>query len=75
MSAYEEHIETLWNDYLDLCEQYEHKLPVHEFGFAIIRFASKMLFDMAPNDQVAFDTINVAMQEGCKWSREDKEND
>ena len=63
----------LFNDYLDLCEKYQEALPVYEFGFAMIQFASKMLMDTAPRHQVALDTIKAATEEGIKWHVEQKQ--
>lgn len=64
-------IEKLWIDYLDLCESYAEEMPLHEFGFAMIRNVSKMLFDTAPNEMVARETIRVAVEEGHKWANSD----
>lgn len=61
----------LLNDYLDLCESYQNELPVHEFGFSIIRMASKMLFDCAPNNRVALDTIHAGISKGLGWHMEE----
>jgi hypothetical protein len=67
MGHYEEITDKLFNDYLDLCESYQQELNVPEFGFAMIRIVSKMLFDSAPSDKVALDTIQAGVIEGLKW--------
>jgi hypothetical protein len=67
MDNYKEITDKLFNDYLDLCESYNDQLPISEFGFAMIRIVSKMLFDAAPNSKVALDTIQLGVIEGLKW--------
>lgn len=74
MSHHKE-LHDLWDDYLNLCEKYEDKLPINEFGFAIIRFTSKMLFDTTPSVGAAYRTILAGMEEGNKWSMEQEAND
>jgi hypothetical protein len=64
----------LWQDYLDLCESYQNDLPVHEFGYAMIRNVTRMLFDCAPSEMVARETIRVAIEEGLRMSNEDSCN-
>lgn len=68
-----ESFKKLLHDYLDLCESYSNELPVHEFGFGMIRIVSKMLFDCAPSEEVARKTIEVGIEEGFKWHEEEKE--
>lgn len=63
--------EELFEDYLALCEKYRDLMPVYEFGFAMIQFASKMLMDCAPRHKVALETIRVATEEGIKWHVEE----
>ena len=63
--------EELYEDYLALCEKYRDEMPVYEFGFAMIQFASKMLMDCAPRHKVALETIKVATEEGIKWHVEE----
>ena len=63
--------EELFEDYLALCEKYKDLMPVYEFGFAMIQFASKMLMDCAPRHGVALETIRVATEEGIKWHVEE----
>jgi len=65
----EEKLEKLWIDYLDLCESHQSDLPVHEFGFAMIRHVAHTLFDCAPNELVARETIRVGIEEGYKDSK------
>lgn len=46
-------------------------MPIYEFGFGMIQFASKMLMDCAPRHKVALETIRVATEEGIKWHVEE----
>lgn len=62
----------LFHDYLELCESYQEEMPAPEFGFGMIRIVSKMLFDIAPSEMVARETIRVGMEEGLKWSLEER---
>jgi hypothetical protein len=59
----------LEHDYLDLCDSYNDELPIHEFGFGMIRLVSMMLFDCAPSERVARETIQWGIEEGLKISR------
>lgn len=52
----------LWNDYLELCESYQDEVDAQTFGFLIIQFASKMLYDTAPSYELAKKTIDLAIQ-------------
>lgn len=67
----EDSLHKLFHDYLDLCESYSTELPVEEFGFAITKFVSKMIFDCAPSEMVARETLRVGIEEGYKWSKEE----
>ena len=68
----EQSIDKLWHDYLDLCDSYRDEMPVYEFGFAMIRFVSQMLFDCAPSEEVARKTIMAGIDEGLKDSKKEK---
>lgn len=70
----EEAREELFEDYLALAEKYKDLMPVYEFGFGMIQFASKMLMDCAPRHKVALETIRVATEEGIKWHVEELNN-
>ena len=71
---YQDIAHKLYHDYLDLCESYQDQLPVHEFGFAIIRLVSQMLFDCAPSEMVARETIRVGIEDGFRMHLEEKED-
>lgn len=68
-----DYFDKLWNDYLELSDNYKDDLTVDQFGAAIIMFASRMLYDCAPNSETAFDLIRKAVIEGHNWSVEEKE--
>lgn len=64
MSRYNEIAEKLHLDYLDLWESYQNDLCVQEFGFRMIVEVTKMIFDCAPNEMVARETIRISVEEG-----------
>lgn len=61
-------LDILWNDYLNLAEKHSDKLNIPEFGYYLIQFASRMLFDSAPTQQAAKELISDAVQSGQAWS-------
>jgi len=71
----EEAHKELYGAYLQLCKQFEEKMPVWEFGFGLIRLASKMLLDSAPSHDTAFNTISRAVHEAEKWYKEESKSE
>lgn len=63
--------ESLWCDYLELCEKYDGVFPLHEFGYNIIRFATKMLVDAHANGIVSMCTALCGIMEGAKMQLEE----
>lgn len=61
--------EKLFERYLDFCEEFSQKMPAYEFGYAIIEYATKMLYYCAPNEKVAFETIKLAIEAGREWHK------
>lgn len=53
---------------LNLIESHEDKVKVHEMIFMGIRVFSAMSFDMAPNEKVAWDTIQAGIDTGYNES-------
>lgn len=68
----EQAINELWQDYLALIENYKDKLPGYEIGYALIRFSTRMLMDIAPTHQLASETIEAAIEQGIKWHMQEK---
>jgi hypothetical protein len=64
--------EKLWVDYLELCDSYNEEMPVYEFGYGMIRCVSRMMFDTAPSEMVARETIRLGIEAGRKWSNDEK---
>ena len=58
---------------LDLIEDHEDKVQVHEMIFMGIRMFSAMSFDMAPSEKVARDTIQAGIETGYSESSLGKE--
>ena len=58
---------------LDLIEDHEDKVAVHEMIFMGIRMFSAMSFDMAPSEKVARDTIQAGIETGYSESSLGKE--
>lgn len=57
-------IDNLWEDYLTLAEKHSENMPPYEFGYALIRFSTKLLLDTAPNEERAMEVINLAIESG-----------
>lgn len=62
----------LRKDYICLQSKYLAIMPNYEFGYALIRYAVKMLMDEAPRHGIALETIKVATEEGIKWHVEER---
>ena len=65
----------LFHDYLGLCESYQGVLNIPEFAFFIIRFASKMIFDLAPSEKDAREVIDFAIEGALEDHKENKNID
>lgn len=57
----------LWDDFLALCSKNENKMSMHAFGYAMIKYNTKMLLDIAPTHAIAHETIRLATEEGILW--------
>lgn len=66
-------VEELIADYAALEEKFGRLLPIHEFGYVLIRLAVKRLMDEAPRHMVALETIKTATEAGIKQHVEEKE--
>ncbi len=69
---YQEMRHRLHHDYLELCESYQHDLPIHEFGFALTSLVASMLFDCAPSEMVARETLRMGIEDGYREHVENK---
>jgi hypothetical protein len=69
----EDSLHKLWHDYLELAESYSNEMQVYEFGFAMIKYTSKMIFDCAPGYDLAYKTILAGIAEGNKMHTEHAE--
>ncbi len=58
-----EHTQDLYDDFNALKEKYED-MPTYKFGLQTISFAVKMLLEIAPNENIARDSISYAVFEG-----------
>ena len=67
--------ENLWKDYIDLCSKYDGKMEIYEFGFSILRFASKMLMDSSPTYSVGHSTIMEGINAGMRWHSEESKHE
>lgn len=72
MDEKEYDFDELYRDYLKLFESYKDKMPLHEFGFGMIRIVSKMLFD---GYVFAKRIIEKGMNEGYYWSQEENKEE
>jgi hypothetical protein len=69
----DQQLHDLWGDYLDFCEKYAGKIADAEFAFAMTRMVSKMAFDLAPNEGVAYKLLLAGIEQGMKESYQEKQ--
>jgi len=74
MPTFDNARDDLFEDFLALGEKYDDKMPIYEFGYALIQFASKMLMDCAPRYQVGLDTIQAGVESGIEWHSDEQKN-
>jgi hypothetical protein len=60
-------MEKLFNDYLNLAENYQNELNVQQFGFLMIHFSSKMLMECG-NEKEMLDIIYKACTSAIEFS-------
>lgn len=61
----------LWEDFLNLAELYSERMSPQEFGFGLIRMATKLLADCTDNGLLASSTAMAGVMEGLKWKMEE----
>jgi hypothetical protein len=62
-----EDLTELWQDFLDLVEKYQNRMSGQAFGYAMIKYNTKLILDIAPTHAVAHETIKFATEEGIMW--------